>query len=217
MAKKVTITKEFLMNEYSKFILENAKKPHTIFHFCQHLKIEERDFYQFFPSFEKIEEQVFDNFFENTIELLHKSDEYSNYDAKTKLLSFYFTYFELMTANRSLVLYLLETDKMKLQNLKKLASFRIHFKQFIDSLNIKTFEIPQETIQKIQEKSVSEASWIQFLMTLKFWIDDTSPSFEKTDVFIEKSIHASFDLLDLSPIKNIIDFGKFLWNEKVKM
>lgn len=217
MTKKVTITKEFLMNEYSKFILENAKKPHTIFHFCQHLKIEEKDFYQFFPSFKKIEEQVFDIFFENTIELLHKSDEYYNYDAKTKLLSFYFTIFELMTTNRSLVLYLLEPEKTKLQNFKKLSSFRMHFKKYIDSLDIKTIEIPQETIQKIQGKSISEISWIQFLMTLKFWIDDTSPSFEKTDIFIEKSVHASFDLLDLTPLKNIIDFGKFLWKEKVKM
>ena len=217
MTKKAILTKEYLITEYSKFVLEGNKKPHSIFHFCQHLKIEESEFYQYFSNFEKLEEQVFDTFFENTLELLHKSEDYSSYDAKTKLLSFYFTIFELMTANRSLVIYLLEPEKLKLQNLKKLSSFRIHFKKYIDSLDIKTIEIPQETIQKLQGKSISEISWIHFLMTLKFWIDDTSPSFEKTDIFIEKSVHASFDLLDLTPLKNIIDFGKFLWKEKVKM
>jgi hypothetical protein len=44
---------------------------------------------------------------------------------------------------------------------------------------------------------------------------DSSTSFEKTDVFIEKSIHASFDLIDTKPIKSIIDLGKFLLKEKM--
>ena len=52
---------------------------------------------------------------------------------------------------------------------------------------------------------------------MKFWIDDTSPSFEKTDIFIEKSINTSFDILDVAPIKSIIDFGKFIFKEKIHM
>ena len=112
---------------------------------------------------------------------------------------------------------LLHEDKNHLKNLKKLSHLRIQFKDFVDTLGIETLKIPQETLEKFQQKSISELSWIQFLMTLKFWIDDTSPSFEKTDVFIEKSIHASFDLIDMTPLKNIIDFGKFLWKEKVSI
>jgi hypothetical protein len=49
---------------------------------------------------------------------------------------------------------------------------------------------------------------------LKFWIDDTSLSFEKTDIFIEKSVNTSFDLMDIAPLKSLIDFGKFMWQEK---
>jgi tetracycline repressor-like protein len=50
---------------------------------------------------------------------------------------------------------------------------------------------------------------------MKFWIDDTSPSFEKTDIYIEKSVQASFDLIDTTPLKSLIDFGKFLYKEKI--
>jgi hypothetical protein len=50
---------------------------------------------------------------------------------------------------------------------------------------------------------------------MKFWLEDTSSSFEKTDIFIEKSVNTSFDLLDIKPLKSIIDFGKFLFKEKV--
>jgi len=217
MAKKINLNKEVILSEYSKFVLTEGKKPNSIYTFCQHIKVEETEFYQYFSSFEQIEASVFTTFFENTVKLLSQSEEYPTYDAKTQILSFYFTFFEQMNANRSFVIHLLHEDKNQLKNLKKLSSLRTLFKGYIDSLEIEPIKIPQETIEKIQQKSISELAWIQFLMTLKFWIDDTSPSFEKTDLFIEKSVHASFDLIDLTPLKNIIDFGKFLWNEKVKM
>jgi hypothetical protein len=51
---------------------------------------------------------------------------------------------------------------------------------------------------------------------MKFWLDDTSPSFEITDIFIEKSVKASFDLINTTPLKSIIDFGKFLYKEKMQ-
>ncbi|PIV19236.1 MAG: heat-shock protein, partial [Flavobacteriales bacterium CG03_land_8_20_14_0_80_35_15] len=66
-----------------------------------------------------------------------------------------------------------------------------------------------------QEKSLEESAWIQLLITMKFWLDDTSASFEKTDIFIEKSLNASFDLLNVQPLKSIIDLGKFLFKEKM--
>lgn len=217
MAKKINFNKQSIISEYSKIILESGKRPSSIYLFCQHLKVEESQFYQFFTSLEQIEQSIFTTFFESTIKLLSDSEEYNSYDAKTKVLSFYFTYFEQLTANRSLIIYLLHEDKNQLKNLKKLSDLRSHFKHFIEELALEPIKIPQESIEKIQQKSISEMAWIQFLMTLKFWIDDTSPSFEKTDIFIEKSVHASFDLMDLTPLKNIIDFGKFLWNEKVKV
>ena len=46
-------------------------------------------------------------------------------------------------------------------------------------------------------------------------MDDTSASFEKTDVFIEKSVNTSFDVLQVTPLKSVIDLGKFLFKEKM--
>lgn len=215
MGKQIKISKDLIISAYAKMILEEGKKPNSIYHFCQLLKIEETQFYEFYSSFDQIENNVFENFFENTLQLLNKSEDYIGYDAKTKVLSFYFTFFEQLTANRSLVLYLLNQEENKLENLKKLTGLRKHFKKYVNSLGIETINIPQQQIQKIQQKSISEIAWIQMMLTLKFWIEDQSPSFEKTDIYIEKSINASFDMLDITPFKNIIDFGKFLWKEKM--
>ena len=141
---------------------------------------------------------------------------YQDYDARNKLLSFYFTFFELLTANRSYVVYAFNKGKNNLKSLQSLKGFHKHFKQFIDDLDIETLDIQQEQDRKISAKSTyKNLLGYSLLVTMKFWLDDTSPSFEKTDIFIEKSVNTSFDLLDIKPLKSILDFGKFLFKEKM--
>ncbi|MFN4199515.1 MAG: TetR/AcrR family transcriptional regulator, partial [Flavobacterium sp.] len=41
-----------------------------------------------------------------------------------------------------------------------------------------------------------------------------SKGFEKTDVLIEKSVKAAFDVMDTTPLESIFDLGKFIWKEK---
>jgi hypothetical protein len=45
---------------------------------------------------------------------------------------------------------------------------------------------------------------------------DESKEFEKTDVYIEKSLRASFDLIEKNPFESLIDFGKFIYKESIK-
>ena len=77
------------------------------------------------------------------------------------------------------------------------------------------FRTQQEKLQNFQEKAFQETSWIQLLLALKFWIDDSSPAFEKTDIYIEKSVKASFELMNIVPLDSLIDFGKFIFKEKI--
>ena len=213
--KPKVMEQKTIFKKYVDFLLSEGERPKNVFAFCKKLKIEESEFYVHYSSFEQIEQSVFTNLFDSTILLLQKSENFENYDAKTKLISFYFTYFEQLTANRSLILHLLGTNKFEVSNLKKLKTLRTAFKSMIQELPIEYFKIPEEKIQKIQEKGISELAWFQFLASLKFWIDDSSPSFEKTDLFIEKSIHASFELIQTPPLEKLMDFGKFLWKEKM--
>ena len=69
----------------------------------------------------------------------------------------------------------------------------------------------QEQFEKIQENALKESAWFQLLLTIKFWLDDTSASFEKTDIYIEKSVNTTFDVLDIAPLRSVIDLGKFLF------
>jgi hypothetical protein len=214
MAKKKEITNQDIIGFYIDYFLENNKAPHSVFKFAKQYNFEEANFYANFSSFEQIEKTFFTSLFQQTMSLLEKSEDFESYDARTKLLSFYFTYFEMLTANRSFTIALLKENKDKLKSVSKLSELRKIFKEFFDTLDIEKIDLKQEKLIEFQEKTMSEMAWFQFLFTLKFWIEDTSLSFEKTDIFIEKSVNTSFDLMDTAPLKSLIDFGKFMWQEK---
>ena len=68
--------------------------------------------------------------------------------------------------------------------------------------------------QKNPVSIFSEGAWMQLLFLLKYWMDDNSPKFERTDVAIEKSVNVIFDVFDSTPLESLLDFGKFLFKER---
>ena len=217
MAKKKNITKSDIISWYMEYVLEHSKQPNSVFSFAKQHNFEESLFYQHFGSFEAVEKGIFRAFFDNTLIPLEKSEGYEAFDARNKLLSFYYTFFENLTANRSYVVHVLVGKKNQLKSLYTLSELKVSFSEYIENLNIETLDLKEERLEKIQNRGIKETAWIQLLITMKFWLDDTSPSFEKTDIFIEKSVKASFDLIDTTPLKSLIDLGKFLFKEKVHM
>jgi len=217
MAKKKTISKNDIISFYMDYVLEHSANPKSVFAFSKMNNFEEAKFYESFASFEGIEKEIFEAFFHNSINALNTSEDYGSFDARNKLLSLYFTFFENLTANRSYVIYALDKHKSSLKGLKMLSGLKHQFTNYIDHLDIETLDIKQEQLEKIQQKTLKESAWIQLLLTMKFWIDDTSASFEKTDIFIEKSVNTSFDVLDIASLKSVIDLGKFLFKEKFQM
>lgn len=217
MAKKKPLTQNTLVKLYMDYVLEHNHPPKSIYTFSKSNGFEEADFYQFFANFEVLESAIFSLFFTNTLETLETSKDYPTYDSRNQLLSFYFTFFENLTANRSYVVYALNESSNQLENLKKLKGLRSKFLNYIDQLDIEVLQIKNKQLEQIKDNVVQETYWIQLMLTLKFWLDDTSTSFEKTDIFIEKSINASFDLISISPLKSVVDLGKFLFKEKISM
>lgn len=217
MAKKKNITENNLISFYMDYVLEHNEQPKSVYSFAKQNNFDEALFYNFYGSFDAIEKNIFKTFFDNTLSTLHKSEEYGIYEPRDKLLSFYFTFFENLTANRSYVLHAFKADKNKLKNVAKLSELKNAFTDYIDHLEIEMLDMKEEKITKFQQKTLKESAWLQLMVTIKFWMDDTSKGFEKTDIFIEKAVNTSFDFLDTQPLKSIIDLGKFLYKEKVKM
>ncbi len=215
MAKKKSISQTDLTRFYMDYVLLHDHKPKSVYAFAKDNNFDESKFYEFFSSFEGLEQSIFKVFFDNTYNALEKSEDYQNFDPQNKLLSFYFTFFENLTANRSYIVHALKGNKNDMKSLRVLSQVKKSFNNYIADLGIKLIDVQQDQLQIIQTRGLTESAWFQLLVTMKFWLDDTSTSFEKTDIFIEKSVRASFDLIDITPLNSIIDFGKFLFKEKM--
>lgn len=205
-----------IISWYMSEVLENNEAPKNAYIFCKNHAIEESEFYSFFGSLEALKEQIWVKFFENAVATIEKEKEFEQFSDKNKLLTLYFTLFEILTLNRSYVVFSLNENKEGLKNLKQLKAFRNHFKKYIvDSIKSEPSE-PFGKVAKVTEPVYSEGAWLQFLFLLKFWMDDTSKGFEKTDVLIEKSVNTVVDLLNTKPLESLFDLGKFLWKEKMQ-
>lgn len=214
MAKKIIDTRQVILDKYMDHVLMNSEAPKSVYAFAKENGMKEAEFYEYFSSFESIDSHIFTLFFEHTMKLLSKDETFENGDAKHKLLSFYFTFFEILTANRSFVIQTLSNkDESKMKIMNKLKDLRKEFIQFVHTLEIEKIDLKMEKANKFIDKTTSEAIFGQLLLIMKFWMNDTSPAFEKTDVLIEKSVQAGFEIINTKPLESIIDLGKFLWKE----
>jgi len=209
-SSNTSFSKGDLINAYMQLILESEKTPESIYKFCKDIKISESQFYEHFGSFENLQKGIWDEFIHQALTVISKSKEYQSFNKREKLLTFYFTFFEILTLNRS---YILLTLKGPL-DIPQLALLRNSFQEYISALSeLKTEE--EEPIKHYSSKAVEELAWAQFLVILRFWIKDDSARFEKTDVMIEKTINTTFDVVDTTPINSVIDYAKFLFKETV--
>jgi hypothetical protein len=219
-AKKITLKKEMvtpdkIINAYMEYVLENEKTPKSVFKFCKENNYSEEEFYNSFGSFEGLQIQIWNSFFIHSMNLAQKSEGYEVLSAKDKMLTFFYTFFEILTENRSYVLFIIQEHRDMLKNLSQLKGLRSHVKKFASQLIEESNDEKQLNILKHPVKIFSEGAWLQTLLLLKFWKEDTSPSFEKTDVMIEKSVRAIFDVFETTPLESVLDLGKFLWKEKM--
>ena len=213
--KKSALTKEKIVSMYMNYTLEHGEKPKSVYKFTKISEISETEFYNFYGTIEIVEKEIFKMFYDKTIELLEKDKEYETYDMRSKMLGFNFTFFELLTANRSYVVMTLKEHGNQLKNLMQLSGLKTNYKRFVSEIITEDFRTQQEQFQNFQEKAFQESSWFQLLLAMKFWMDDSSAAFEKTDIYIEKSIKATFELMNIAPIDSLIDFGKFIFKEKI--
>jgi AcrR family transcriptional regulator len=215
-AKKKTAApdRKSLIAAYMAETLEREHFPSSVYKFCKEQKIEEPDFYAFFGSMESLQKEVWVYFFEQTSELLEKDKAYADYGNRERMLSFYFTFFELLGLNRSYVLFALRHGDQPMQQLAQLKGLRSRIREYARDLIEEANAEKNVRITKHNPDVFSEGAWLQLLFLLRFWANDDSPGFEKTDMAIEKSVNTIFDVFDNTPLERVLDFGKFLFKER---
>ncbi|WP_316792868.1 TetR family transcriptional regulator C-terminal domain-containing protein [Pedobacter frigoris] len=203
-------TAQQIKKGYIDFVLTHDEKPKSVYSFTKKLKISEPEFYEFYASFESIEKAVWVELTVETIDTLQQQDVWSDYSSRDKILAFFYSYVEVLKKQRSFVLYTIRSSRNGFSTPEVLSGVKPIFEHFAEEIINEGLESGELAERRFISKKYKDAVWLQFAFIVKFWMNDESADFEKTDEAIEKGINVTFDLFQHSPIDNLLEYGKFL-------
>jgi hypothetical protein len=200
-----------IVKAYKDFVLTHNKRPASVYLFCKENSISENDFYKKYHSFEFLENSAVEELFKSVITTLKKDENFDKYSSREQMLALFYAWTEKALSERSFLDYL--SKNSSLQEQMGLAAARLQFNDFVKTI----LDTAVERGEVIERKFISDkyyhALWSQFLLIHKYWLNDKSKEFEKTDIFIEKSTHLAFDLLGQSALDSALDLAKFLFQK----
>ncbi len=208
------LEKDKIVNDYKRHLLRHAKAPLTVFVFCEDINIREEKFYSYFNSFKSLEKYIWNSFFVEMVSAFSVDEEYSEFTAHEKILSFYYALIEKYKQNRSLLT--LRFSELNFTDIRPwfLESFRNSFNIWLSEVLELASDNNEITIKPLLTSAYDEAIWIQFLYITKVFIDDESKEFQISEMAIEKTTALVFELLRQASIDLLIDFIKFAYQNK---
>ncbi len=198
---------------YIDYVLQNNKRPESIYLFMKNIGGEEKAFYEHYTTFYDLEAAIWSDIFKETIEKIQQEQVYEGYTVREKVLSFYFTLIENLKAVRSFATFSFKNQKDFPLDGGVLKESKQVFHDFISQLiteGVYTGEIADRTF--LTERYAG-AIWWETVFIIRFWIHDSSKNFERTDAAIEKSVNLAFDFLGKNIADATFDFVKFLFSK----
>lgn len=211
---KAKLTPKQILDAYLKYVLTEGKQPSSIFKFADDLGISEAEFYSHFTSFESIEKGIWEELMAETLKAIAEDSNYESFNAREKLLSFYFTHLEVLKGRRSFITMRWTGLKEMMKTPDALKTYKENFLKFSKRVTVEGINGDEIKERTFISDRYNQAFWLQLVFVIDFWVKDTSDGFEQTDAAIEKAVNLSFELLKESTLDRTIDFVKFLWQTK---
>ena len=207
---KPIITSEQISDAYIDYVLTHNESPKSVYDFAKKLDITEAEFYNYFASFIAIEKSVWASLTLEAADKIKEQEIWPQYSSREKILSFFYSYIELLKTKRSFIIYSLKKHAKKLSAPEVLSAVKPIFENFAEDIIQEGLDSGELAQRKYFTKRYKDGLWMQFLFIVNFWSEDDSNDFEKTDEAIEKGINVVFDLFQRSLIDNLFEYGKFL-------
>jgi len=203
---------EEIQSAYIDYVLTKGTKPASVYVFAKDNNLTEEEFYNFFGSFDGIEESIWTGLCQKALTEVQNQEIWDQYSSREKTLAFFYALIELLKSKRSFVLYSLKQSGQTIGTPSILKGVKNLFESFASGLVDQGVESGELADRRFLTSKYKDALWIQFGVILNFWAKDNSAGFEKTDEAIEKGINVTFDLFAKSPLDSLFDYGKFMMN-----
>ena len=203
---------EEIQSAYIDYVLTKGTKPASVYVFAKDNNLTEEEFYNFFGSFDGIEESIWTGLCQKALTEVQNQEIWDQYSSREKTLAFFYALIELLKSKRSFVLYSLKQSGQTIGTPSILKGVKNLFESFASGLVDLGVESGELADRRFLTSKYKDALWIQFGVIVNFWAKDSSAGFEKTDEAIEKGINVTFDLFGKSPLDSLFDYGKFMMN-----
>lgn len=204
-----------LIQQYITYTLDHNQTPSSVYQFAKVAGMEEQEFYNHFSGLEALEMSIYEEWFHQAYQQCSASAPWDSYSAREKVLAVFYTFIETLKPNRSFVKFLKDRDFKALPKWPSyLNTLRVVFVDKMKGIVHEGLDSKELAERKYIDDKYVDGLWINFLFVLKFWIEDTSTGFEKTDAAIEKSVNLAMDLMGKSALDAALDFGKFLFQNR---
>ncbi len=207
------ISKDLITKQLLHVLLTTGKPPVSVYAFCNSIGIEEAEFYNLFSSFEAVEGEVWKQMHNKALSGLIQTPQYEAFTVKEKWLGYLYALTESLKANRSYIKWSVSNYKPLVRK-NAIDALKSAFETYASQLVAEGIQSGELINRPFLTERYANTMWIQVWFIIKFWSEDSSVNFERTDAAIEKSVEAAMDLLGKNAIDSIFDLGKFLLEKK---
>lgn len=200
---------------YVDHVLAGNDQRTSVAVFMREIGEEEKAFYQHFNDLPDIERELWREVYTETLQRTQSGADYSEYSVREKFLAFCFTLLEVLKEKRSFYVRSLDTAQQGLRVVNpRLENWRDRFADYANELLTEGMDTTEIISRPFLSDYYSEALWLTLAATVKYWQEDESTAFERTDVFVEKSVNFVFDLLGMTALDSAFDLVKFVWQSR---
>lgn len=184
---------------------------------CKSKRIKKSQFRTEFGSVDNFTKFVWAELMRTSLKTAYQDSKFASFSNRDKLLTLYYTFFENCGLNEAFLIMSIRHHG-RAGMLSVLKDLKEEFISFINSISQFSFAMGKQyetSIGQLSDTIIGEAFYGQFLLLLDFWSTDNSEDHVKTDVAIEKTVRASMDVLEVTPVKSLLDVAKFFWQERI--
>lgn len=198
-----------ILTAYETYLRREGRPPASIFRFAEAHNFSERDFFSEFPSLDAVESAWWLAQLDHVIHSVESGSEWATFSARHRMLAFLFAFQAASLDFRSLLLLRLH-GRSVLSNPPELASFEKQFPAFAHRLLEHGRRQGEIASRGPLSRLYPQAAYRLFRSVIDYSLRDTSPGYERTDAFIEKSTNVLFDLIGRQVLDSGFDLLRFL-------
>lgn len=198
-----------IIESYSQHLREHGHPPQSVFRLCQDLDLTEADFFRTYGSLDAVESDLWRKMIEQVMGSVSAGTEWTTFGARQKTLAFLFAFLETSLEYRSLMLARKNLFHPLCRN-PALAGFSTAHRRFMSDVLASGQETGEVAARGPLTATYPEVFLTHLLAVIEFHLSDTSPRFERTDAFVEKSVNLAFDLIRTQALDTAVDLARFL-------